>query len=359
MSQRPRHIAVVRFSAMGDVAMLFPVLRAVLAQNDIEITLLTRPQFAPIFSSLRGLQIKTIDLKKHYKGPVGLWQLAREIKALNPDDFLDLHDVLRTKILKRYLRFLGVNTSTFNKGRAEKKQRVKHFDPSLPWLKSTHQRYAEGFEALGLKVGLNQEANAIDPDKSVVQKRSPLVQDFLDSLKTQSSLNTQRGAYIGFAPFAAFAGKTYPLDLAQNLCEVLVQKGHRVFLFGAPGEEARQLAGLAKNREGIHVLAGKWAFDQELELMSALNLMVAMDSGNGHLAANFGLPVITLWGATHPSLGFMPFGQGPERQLYADRRQYPELPTSVYGNKLPQGYAQIMRSIPAEDIVEKVEDLLG
>ena len=167
---------------MGDVAMLFPVLRAVLAQNDIEITLLTRPQFAPIFSSLSGLHIKTVDLKKHYKGPVGLWQLAREIKALNPDDFLDLHDVLRTKILQRYLRFLGVNISTFNKGRAEKKQRVKHFDPNLPWLKSTHQRYAEGFEALGLKVGLNQGANAIDSDKSTSEVMFSVAATSLDSV---------------------------------------------------------------------------------------------------------------------------------------------------------------------------------
>mgnify|MGYP002628994245 FL=1 len=359
MSKRPRHIAVVRFSAMGDVAMLFPVLRAVLSQNEIEITLLTRPQFAPIFSSIPRLKVQAVDLKNNYKGPLGLWRLAREIKALNPDCFLDLHDVLRTKILRRYLRFLGVSSSTFDKGRAEKKQRVAHFDSSLPWLKSTHQRYAEGLEALGLKVRLDLGANAIDLDKSVLQKRSPLVQDFLDSLKTKRTSITQSGACIGFAPFAAFAGKTYPLDLAKTLCQALIQKGHQVLLFGAPGQEAAQLTALAKDQKGIHVLAGKWTFAQELEVMSTLDLMIAMDSGNGHLAANFGLPVLTLWGATHPSLGFMPFGQGLKRQLYADRRQYPKIPTSVYGNKLPKGYAPLMRSIPVEDIVQKVEDLLG
>jgi ADP-heptose:LPS heptosyltransferase len=307
-----------------------------LSQNEIEITLLTRPQFAPIFSSIPRLKVQAVDLKNNYKGPLGLWRLAREIKALNPDCFLDLHDVLRTKILRRYLRFLGVSSSTFDKGRAEKKQRVAHFDSSLPWLKSTHQRYAEGLAALGLKVRLDLGEKAIDLDKSALQKRSPLVQDFLNSLKDQSTLNTQSGACIGFAPFAAFAGKTYPLDLAKTLCQALIQKGHQVLLFGAPGQEAAQLTALAKDQKGIHVLAG-----------------------NGHLAANFGLPVLTLWGATHPSLGFMPFGQGLKRQLFADRRQYPKIPTSVYGNKLPKGYAPLMRSIPVEDIVQKVEDLLG
>jgi ADP-heptose:LPS heptosyltransferase len=87
--------------------------------------------------------------------------------------------------------------------------------------------------------------------------------------------------------------------------------------------------------------------------------MIAMDSGNGHLAANYGIPVLTLWGATHPSLGFMPYGQGPERQLYADRGQYPELPTSVYGNKLPQDYTELMRSIPVSDILSKVTQILA
>lgn len=338
---------------MGDVAMLFPVLRAVMAQNDLKITLLTRPQFAPIFSSIPGLSIKTVDLKKDYKGLIGLWHLAREIKGLNPDHFLDLHDVLRTKILKRYLQFLGVNTATFNKGRTEKKHRVKHFEPSLPWLKSTHQRYADGFEALGLVALLGQEAKEIDAHRSEPQSRSEAVQGFLNAIKTHDA------AFIGFAPFAAFAGKTYPLDLAQTLCRALTQKGHQVLLFGAPGQEATELAAIAKNQKGIHALAGKWTFTQELELMSALDLMIAMDSGNGHLAANFGLPVITLWGATHPSLGFMPFGQTPKRQLFADRSQYPGLPTSVYGNKLPKGYDQIMRSITVEEVVQKVEDLLA
>lgn len=382
MNRPPGHIAVVRFSAMGDVAMLFPVLRAVMAQNDLEITLITRPQFAPIFSAIPGLKVKTVDLKNHYRGLAGLWQLAREIKALGPDYCLDLHDVLRTKIVSAYLRLLGVPVAKFDKGRTEKTQRVKNFDPRAPWLKSTHERYADGFRALGLKVTLKQEASKQEasfttisdtpfqgkssdnrgPEKKpetllVGQQgnfdRSSDVQVFLNSL------GTTKGALIGFAPFAAYPGKTYPLDLAKQLCLELTQNHHRVLLFGAPGMEAEQLSVIAQEISGVVTIAGQWTFEQELEIMSALDLMIAMDSGNGHLAANYGVPVITLWGATHPSLGFTPFGQGPERQLYADRQQYPETPTSVYGNKLPQGYGDLMRSISVAQISAKVEEVLG
>ena len=122
MNKRPKHIAIVRFSAMGDVAMLFPVLRAVLAQNDLEITLLTRPQFAPIFSSITQLNVVSVDLKNTYSGIGGLWALAKRIRILKPDHFLDLHDVLRTKIIRSFLGILGVPVTKFYKGRAEKKK---------------------------------------------------------------------------------------------------------------------------------------------------------------------------------------------------------------------------------------------
>ena len=93
--------------------------------------------------------------------------------------------------------------------------------------------------------------------------------------------------------------------------------------------------------------------------MSALDLMIAMDSSNGHLAANFGLPVLTLWGATHPSLGFAPYGQPVANQLCADRTVFPMIPTSVYGNKLPPGAAQVMHSISPERVLEKALKILN
>lgn len=353
MSRAPRHIAIVRFSAMGDVAMLFPVLRAVLSQNELQITLFTRPQFIPIFSSIKGLNVQAVDLKNKHSGPLGLWRLAREIKSMGPDYFLDLHDVLRTKLLRTFMRLLGVAVHTFDKGRAQKKQRVKDFDPKAPWLMSTHERYADGFRALGLMVNL--DLGLLNPIKNdaLDKNQTTGVLEFLNSVRPQN------GALIGLAPFAAYPGKTYPLDLAGALCEQLTKKGHQVLLFGAPGKEARQLKDRVQSIKGTAVLAGQWTFAQELEIMSHLDLMIAMDSGNGHLAANFGIPVLTLWGATHPSLGFMPFGQSPERQLYADRSQYPKLPTSVYGNKLPEGYSELMRSIPVGDILLKVQEILA
>lgn len=102
-------------------------------------------------------------------------------------------------------------------------------------------------------------------------------------------------------------------------------------------------------------MAGKIKFQQELQLISNLDVMLSMDSGNAHIAAMLGVKVITLWGATHPYAGFLPFNQSFENALTSDRNQYPQLPTSVYGNKTVEGYQDAMRSISPNEIVQKIQ----
>jgi ADP-heptose:LPS heptosyltransferase len=87
--------------------------------------------------------------------------------------------------------------------------------------------------------------------------------------------------------------------------------------------------------------------------------MISMDSANGHLAANYNVPVISLWGATHHCLGFAPFSQANTNSLTADRQQYPFLPTTVYGNKIRRGYEDAMRTIDPRTVIELALELLG
>jgi ADP-heptose:LPS heptosyltransferase len=82
--------------------------------------------------------------------------------------------------------------------------------------------------------------------------------------------------------------------------------------------------------------------------------MLSMDSGNGHLAAMYRIPVITLWGVTHPFAGFVPFGQSIENCLTTDKEKFPLVPTSIYGNKFPEGYEDSMKSISPQKIIDKL-----
>ena len=105
-------------------------------------------------------------------------------------------------------------------------------------------------------------------------------------------------------------------------------------------------------------MVGRLSFADELALISHLDLMLAMDSGNAHLAANYGVPTLTLWGVTHPYAGFAPYGQSEENSLVADRNQYPLVPTSVFGNKYPEGYEKSITTISLQDILRKIATIL-
>ena len=86
--------------------------------------------------------------------------------------------------------------------------------------------------------------------------------------------------------------------------------------------------------------------------------MISKDSAKGHIAANYDVPVITIWGVTHPYAGFSPWNQNSERSILADRSLYPFIPTSVYGNICPKGYENCMRTITPEKVIEVVRETM-
>ncbi len=338
-----KHLLVIRLSAMGDVAMTVPVLSALQKQYpDVQVTVLTRDFFKPIFSQLPNVKVYVADVKGKHKGVFGLRRLYKELEALKIDAVADLHNVLRSNILKAYFRLGGFHYAQIDKGRAEKKALTSLNNKVFKPLKTTHQRYAEVFEALGFP--LNLENVAFIPKQVLSEKAEKL-------------LEFEKGKCIGIAPFAAFEGKMYPLDLTEQVVSQLSQT-NKILLFGGGQKERKQLEAWEKQFSNTVSIVGKITFAEELDLISNLNIMLAMDSGNAHLASLFGVPTVTLWGVTHPYAGFYPFGQDIENALLANREKFPLIPTSVYGNKMPDGYSEAMRTILPEDILRKINAIL-
>jgi len=147
--------------------------------------------------------------------------------------------------------------------------------------------------------------------------------------------------------------------MQEVISSLAARPGTKLFLFGGGREEERMLKKFAEGKPNVLVTAGnKLTMKQELQIISNLDLMLSMDSGNGHLAAMYGIPVITLWGATHPYAGFAPFNQPLTNSLTADRNQYPLIPTSIYGNKDVPGYEDAMRTITPQMVLEKVNSVI-
>ena len=149
------HILVIRLSAMGDVAITVPVLSSLIKQYpDIRVTLLTRSFFKPIFLDLDHISVYAADVKGTHKGIFGLWKLYKELKSLNIDVVADLHNVLRSNLLKYFFKLRSTPFAQIDKGRAEKKALTSLNKKVFGQLKTTHQRYADVFEKLGLPIDL-------------------------------------------------------------------------------------------------------------------------------------------------------------------------------------------------------------
>ena len=340
----PAHILIIRLSAMGDVAMTVPVLK-VFAKTypEVKITVLSRPFFKPMFEGIPNLDFLEADVYGKHKR-LGLIKLAKEAQALGIDTVADLHNVIRSKIITKYLRLRGLKTATLDKGRAEKKALVSAENKIFTQLKTTHQRYADVFEKLGFPIDL--KSGSLPPKKRLPPKLNAL-------------LGVEAKKLVGIAPFAAFKSKMYPLELMKEVLEKLdATDKYRIFLFGGGKEEIKILKELENPLFNTSSVAGKLSFKEELALISNLDLMLAMDSGNGHLAAMYGIPVVTIWGVTHPHAGFTPFGQPQRNQLTASCEKYPLIPTSIYGNKFPNGYENAIASIAPNTIVSKLKEIL-
>ncbi|MDC0118180.1 glycosyltransferase family 9 protein [bacterium] len=334
-----KHILVIRLSSMGDVAMTVPVLSAFSnSYPDIKLTVLTKKQFAPLFRDLDSVSVLLADFKKDHKGFFGLYQLSKLVRNLHIDAVADLHNVLRTKILKFFLS--GVKVAQIDKGRSEKKALVSgRISESL---RSTPQRYADVFRGLGF---------GFEIDPPIFLAPEPLDASITKILGDFSK------ATVGIAPFAAYASKTYPLSQMETVITEL-QKESKLLLFGGGSEETKQLEVLASKHANVCCVAGKFNLTQELDIISNLKVMLSMDSSNGHMAAMFGVKVVTLWGVTHPFAGFAPFNQINGNNLLSDQTQYPKIPTSIYGNRFPEGYELAIQTIPVERIVKKVKENL-
>lgn len=323
--------------------MTVPVLNQLLQQYpQLRLTIITTPAFAPIFASLERTNVIGLDKKGKHKGFWGIYKLFRELKSGNRFDAVaDLHNVLRSIILRNLFRFSGIPIAKIDKGRKEKKELTVKENKKLFQLKTSFDRYADVFAELGFRVKL-------DKAKQTYFKQS------LPS--SAATLFQPRKTYIGIAPFAKHGEKMYPVDKMLAVIQQLhSDQRYQLFLLGGGKEEIKLLNEWAEQFPGIINLAGKFSFSEELAVISNLHKMISMDSANMHLASLFGVPVVSIWGATHPFAGFYGWGQKSENAAQVDLYCRP---CSVFGNKpCYRGDHACMEQLPESLVVEKISHI--
>ncbi len=331
------HIAFFRISALGDIAMCVPAIKAVREKYpDLRISVISIAFAEPLFQEIPNCNFIAFD-KTRDGSILGLWKLQRKLRALEITHFADFHQVFRSKLLRFFLKGSGIQTAAIDKARALKRK-LTAGNGRFP-IPTVFDRQLEVLQQLNFTIG--------HADLQPLPKRS-IPQEF-------SSANRK----VGIAPFAQHASKVYDLDLLKSVIRgVLELSVAEVILFGSKSELA-VLQEIRSDENRIRIAAGALSFREELALISCLDVMLSMDSANGHLAALYGVPVVTLWGVTHPDAGFKPFLQTDENQLTADLTRFPKIPTSIYGGKYPPDYARAIDSIAPEKVVERLLHLLS
>ena len=332
-----------RFSSLGDVAMTVPVLKNVLAQHpQLQITVVSTFFHAPLFTGIDRLYFFAADLKGAHKGFSGLFRLFRELNAARKIDAVaDLHNVLRTQILKVFFKASGIRWVSLDKGRKEKKELTRAENKILRPLKSTFQRYADVFAWLGFPVQLHAQ-------KGLRQKGA-----MPNGIKQQNALGKK---LVGIAPFAQFSRKTYPHEKMKAAIGMLCQHDDvKVFLLGGKAD-VPVLRQWTTEIKGLALAAGTMSFAEELDFIAHLDAVVSMDSANMHLASVFGVPVISVWGATHPYAGFYGWAQPIDNAVQIELSCRP---CSVFGNKPgPRTDLACMHGIAPLTLYNKVMQVL-
>lgn len=337
-------LLVIRSSAMGDVALAAPVLTGMRKQYpDVELVLLTRPAFKPFFYNVSGLSLFFPDFKKRHKGLSGIFRLYHDIvREEDVDCVIDLHDVLRSKILRFIFRLSGVPVSVIDKGRKEKRDLIS--GKKKVQLKHSVNRYCDAFERAGFPVEPLQETS-IAPSTEAL-------------LVTESMIENKGELIIGVAPYAKHKLKMWPEENMIRLLSLISEKHKcRFWLFGG-FEDSEKLASFQKRVPGSVNLIGKLNLSEELALMSRLNFMIAMDSSNMHMAALTGTKVISIWGGTDPLSGFGAWMQPKEYFVSIQVDQLKCRPCTTFGKgECKRGDFACMVWLTPEIVFEKLSNL--
>lgn len=331
----------MRFSALGDVAMLSPVVREYALQHtEDSVTVLSVPFCAPLFEDIApNVSFLGRDVKTQYRGVTGLYRLFKELHAMHFDRIVDAHDVLRTKVLRQFFRLRGYEVRVIDKHRSERRRLTAEPGKKvLQQLPTSFENYAEAIGIPGFPgfPGVpDVPADPADPD-------------------IPDTPVSPGGGLIGVAPFAAHEGKIYPTNKMEQVVELLSHSG-RVVLFGGKGKEEDIMRAWAQRYNNVELardVVSGGALAAELELMRGLDVMLSMDSANMHLASLVGTRVVSVWGATHPYAGFLGWGQRMEDCVQKD---LPCRPCSIYGSKpCRYGDFRCLNSITPEEIMRAV-----
>lgn len=301
-------------------------------------------------SAIENLHYIPLNTKHGASDYNGSWlQLIKFARTLKKQygitHFADIHDVLRTKVLRVTLWVLGVKVIKIDKHRKERSALCRQHNKKFSQIIKSQRCMEEVFVKLGLK--------------DLHFSESTIKESF------QKSKTDSRVIKIGIAPFAGHKGKEWPAEKMEDVLNYFAtlnssekegEKGgveYKILLYGGGKREIDIMRSWADKYPNTELFAGKHSLYEELESMSSLDFMISMDSANMHLASLVGTSVICIWGATHRYAGYNGWGQ---KDSNAVEVELPCRPCSIFGAKKcinPTPYA-CLNMVTPQMVISKI-----
>ena len=335
----PQRILLLRYSSLGDIVLTNPVLdRLKEACPQAEIYFATKDRFACLVAfhpAVSGVIALTNG------GFFPFLNHLRSIIALKPTMVLDLHDSLRTRLLRVFLGKARI--SVYEKEGLQRRLIVKKIQtrPSLP----TVQKYLKALETWGILSSLRALCRVH------VSKQA---RKFAESYLKQHRVGKGERV-VGLGPGAAWKTKQWPAEYYARLASDWVRKHKVRLIWFGDNREADLIRAIQSqmtvpdSKKGL-CAAGELSLEQTSALLGRCDVFIGNDSGLIHLASAREVPVTVIYGSTTRSLGFEPWG----KHKIAEVSSLDCRPCDVHGkNSCPLGHFKCMKELTV-DQVEKV-----
>ena len=334
-------VLITCFSSISNVAAIVPQLYGLTRDYpEHEFVVLSRSFLRPLFDKINNITFVGSDIRGAHKSPMGIYRLFKELKALRPDVVLDMQRSWRTKMITRLFMLSGTKTLAIGFASAEQKRLIKRGAEKYHPIPTIFDRQARLYAKIGLKVN-DSFCKLYEP--SIEQKD-----------KITKLYGEKQGQWIGIAPFSIARGKTLPFRKMKNIIMHFdKQPNTKIFLFGAGEMENELLSDWQSLYENVYAVYTNLQLDDELALMNRLDVMVSMDSANMHLASLMAVPVVSVWGATHPYSGFLGWKQSIDNCVGVDFSCRPC--TAHSDRKCKYGDYRCLESLHSSKIIEVIE----
>ncbi|MBN1163826.1 MAG: glycosyltransferase family 9 protein, partial [Candidatus Krumholzibacteriota bacterium] len=285
-SQRAK-LLVIRFSSLGDLVLLTPLLRALregYASHDIHLA--TKKQYAGLFDHNPDLdKIHTLENDRFRQ----LLKLRGRLRREDYDLIIDAHHVLRSNFLLRTLP--AARKIQLKKTQLKKMLLIRHKINRYRSPVSQTDIYLELASRLGVDIPLSLPRLFLPPPVSV---------------RAEEIIN--RGAppkdrLIALAPGARWETKRWPEDKFKALAEALSGFEWGVILIGGK-EDIPLNARINRNHAADLDTTGTLSILETAAVLEKCDLLITNDSAPLHLAEAVGTPVIALFGPTVRELGY-------------------------------------------------------